>query len=78
MITARRRLLFNLDQYESMEIEFIISDIPDDTDPDAISRHLDELMAPEVKRAAVATSRDESDTSVYKWGEIIAATMEGA
>lgn len=78
MITARRRLVFNTEKYESVEIEFTISDIPDDTDPDDITMHLDELMAPELHRARLATSRVEGDTSVYTWNRIVGNPEEDA
>lgn len=70
MITVRRRLLFNTAKYESMEVEVTVSDIPDDTDPDDISGHLDEVMAPEVARAELATSFGPDETSVYTWKQI--------
>ena len=70
MITVRRRLLFNLDQYESAEIEVIVSEIPDDTSEDDISAELDRIMRPELARAELATSRDSEHTSLYTWKQI--------
>jgi hypothetical protein len=75
MISVRRRLLFNLDRYESAEVEVIVSDLPDDTDPDSISDMIDEVMAPELARARLATAKTAEDTSLYTWIDIV--TKEG-
>jgi hypothetical protein len=75
MITVTRRLLFNLDRYESAEITVTVTDIPDDTDPDEISRQIDDVMAPELRRAELATSKTADDTSLYTWNQI---ATEGA
>lgn len=78
MIIARRKVTFQPERYEGIEIEFTAT-YPDDTDPDDISRHLDELMAPEVHRAReVATSLGKDDTSVHAWQSLIEQTTEGA
>jgi hypothetical protein len=70
MISVRRRLLFNTGKYESVEIEAIVSDLPDDTEPDSISTMLDEVMAPEIERVEKATSKTEDDTMLYTWIDI--------
>lgn len=79
-ITARRKLVFNLGRYEQHETEFILSGIPDDTDPEDIAVQLDLLMAPDVERAVLATSHDPEDnaTGVYVWKEIVTNAKEGA
>lgn len=71
MISVTRRLLFNLDRFESAEIKVIVSDLHDDTDPDSISEMIDEVMAPELARARLATSKEEGDTSLYTWIDIV-------
>lgn len=71
MISVSRRLLINLGEYESAEVKVIVSDLPDDTDPDSISDMIDEVMAPELARARLATSKQEGDTSLYTWIDIV-------
>jgi hypothetical protein len=70
MISVRRRLLFNTGKYESVEIESVVSDLPDDTDPDSISEMLDDVMAPEIARVEKVTSKTEDDTMLYTWIDI--------
>lgn len=72
LITARRKLSFNLGKYENMETEVILTDIPEGTDPLDISGKLDEIMQPDIIRASLATSHAEDDnvTSVYEWKKI--------
>lgn len=79
-ITARRKLSFNLSRYETMETEVFLVEIPFDTDPEEISAQLDLLMAPDIERAALATSHAEEDntSSVYTWRDIVRNTKEGA
>lgn len=79
MITVRRKLVFNLGRYEQAEIEFTIAGIPDDTDPEDIAVQLDLLMAPDVERAAIATTHDPGDnaTSAYTWRDITNMAKEG-
>lgn len=78
-ITARRKLVFNPGRYETIETEYILTDIPDDTDPDAISEQLDILMTPEIRRARLASCHDPDDnvTSVYQWAAIVGLEPEG-
>ena len=71
MISVRRRLLFNLDRFESAEIEVVVTDLPDDTDPDSISEMIDEVMAPELARAELATTKERGDTGLYTWIDIV-------
>jgi len=71
MISVRRRLVFNMGPYESAEIEVVVSDLPDDTDVDSISDMIDEVMAPELRRAELATSKEVDDTSLYTWIDIV-------
>jgi hypothetical protein len=79
-LTVTRSLLFNPGRYEKHEISFTIAGIPVDTDPQAIAEQLDMLMAPEIERAALATSHDPADnaTSIYVWQDIVNAAKEGA
>lgn len=70
MLSVSRRIVLNLGDYESVEIKAIVSDLPDDTEPDSISDMLDEVMAPEISRAEKATSKPEGETSVYTWIDI--------
>jgi hypothetical protein len=70
VITVTRKLMFQPERYESAEISFTITDIPDGTDPEEISQELDGLFEPELYRAQLATSKDESDTSLYTWHQI--------
>ena len=71
MISVSRRLLLNMGDYESVEVKVIVSDLPDDTDPDSISDMIDEVMAPELSRAEKATSKTEDQTMVYTWIDIV-------
>lgn len=71
MIAVSRRLVFNTGDYESVEIKAIVSDLPDDTDADSISDMLDEVMAPEIARVKLATSKPEDGTMVYTWTDIV-------
>jgi hypothetical protein len=79
-ITASRELLFNTSRYEHHKTSFTITGIPGDTDPDAIAEQLDLLMAPDVERAALATSHDPADnvTSIHVWKDIVKIAKEGA
>jgi hypothetical protein len=70
MISVSRRLVFNTGDYESVEIKAIVSDLPDDTDPDSISDMLDDVMAPEIVRVEKVTSKQEGDTMLYTWIDI--------
>lgn len=70
MISVSRRLLLNMGDYESVEVKVIVSDLPDDTDPDSISSMIDEVMAPELERAEKATSKQEGDTMLYTWIDV--------
>ena len=78
MITVRRKLVFNLDRYEQHEIEVTIDEIPDDTSPDEVANWLDDMMLPDIERAALATSHaiEDNATSVYTWKSL--ASREGA
>lgn len=71
MIAVRRRVLFNLGQYESAEVEVIVSDLPDDTDADSISDMIDEVMAPELARAEKATSKIRGETALYTYIDVV-------
>lgn len=71
MISVSRRITLNTGQYESVEVKVIVTDLPDDTDPDSISGMIDEVMAPELARAELATSKDQDDTSLYTWIDIV-------
>lgn len=71
MISVSRRLLLNTGDYESIEVKVIISDLPDDTEPDSISSMLDEVIAPELERAEKVTSKTEDQTMVYTWIDIV-------
>lgn len=78
MITIRRKLLFNTDRFENMEIEVTITDLPDGVDPEQASVMLDQAMAGELYRARLATSKESGDTSVYTWNEIVGNPEEDA
>lgn len=71
MITIRRKLVFNTERYESAEIEVTVTGIPDDEDPDNISKQLDDAMAPELDRIRLATSREVDDTTLYTWIDVV-------
>lgn len=71
MISVSRRLLLNMGDYESVEVKVIVSDLPDDSDTDSISDMIDGVMAPELERARCATSKQEGDTMLYTWIDII-------
>lgn len=70
MISVSRRLLLNAGDYESIEVKVLVTDLPDDTDPDSISDMIDEVMAPELVRAEKASSKDPEDTMLYTWIDI--------
>ena len=72
-IEVTRTITFNLGRYEPMVVSFTLTGIPDDTPPSAIAEQLDDLLAPHVERARLATvhNPDDNVTSIHTWSDIV-------
>lgn len=77
-VDVSRTVMFNLGRYEQMTTTVTLKDIPATTDPVEISETLDDLMLPEIVRAAFATVHPEEDnvTSVHHWKRLIEEGMD--